>query len=137
MAENFTRKAPAASPIVASYTKLAAGSLANIIFFVNNTGVPLKVLMVSERHGTAESTAGSLTATVVKAASGTSVASGTALHATGVNLKGTADTNALPALGDIASLTLADGDSLGFKPSAAGTEIANVCVSVLMEPLNG
>jgi hypothetical protein len=34
-------------------------------------------------------------------------------------------------------LTLADGDSLGADVSAAGTEIADVNITVLMEPLNG
>jgi hypothetical protein len=137
MAENFRRFAPAPAVVVASYQKLGAGSLRDIVFFTNNTGVQLKVLVITERHGTAESTAGSLTVTVNKVPSGTAVGSGTALHGTGINLKGTANTNASPTLGDISALTLADGDSLGADVSAAGTEIADVNITVLMEPLNG
>jgi hypothetical protein len=137
MAENISRRNPCFAPIVGDFSKMGAGTLAATCFFTNNTGIPLIVRTITERHGTAEVTAGSLTATVLKVPSGTAVASGTALHATGINLKGTANTNASPTLGDVSALTLADGDSLGVNPSAAGTEIANVAITVLMEPLNG
>jgi hypothetical protein len=137
MAENISRRSPAFAPIQADFQKQGAGTLRSVCFWTNNTGIQLVVRGITERHGTAESTAGSLTATIRKVPSGTAVTAGTALHGTGINLKGTADTNASPTLGDISNLTIADGDSLGFHPSAAGTEIADVSVCVLLEPLNG
>jgi hypothetical protein len=134
---NKSRKEPSAPFIVASYTKAGAGTMRDVMFFVNKTGRPLRVLQIVERHGTAETTAGSLSVTVKKVASAQAVSAGTALHATGADLKATADTNISPTLtATLASLKLADGDGLGADFSAAGTEIADVCISVLLIPVN-
>jgi hypothetical protein len=139
MADNIvaTRKTPASETLRAVYMKPGAGSLRTCPFFINNTGHALQVLAITERHITKEATAGTLTATIWRAPSATALASGTALHATGIDLKGGANnTNQSPTLSATAADTIvADGDALGFVPSAAGTEIADVCVTVLMAPL--
>jgi len=128
-----SRKSPSSEPILASYVKAGAGSLRDIVFFTNATGEILQVQQITERHGTAEATAGTLTLTVKKAASGTAIASGTAVHAGTVNLKGTADTNASPTLSStLTDYQLSPGDSLGADFSAAGTEIADVAISVIL-----
>lgn len=132
-----SRKSPSSSPIVASYVKAGAGSLRDVVFFTNKTGRTLRVLQIVERHGAAETTAGTLTVTVKKAASATAIASGTALHATGIDLKGTADTNASPTLSvTLSDLKVADGTCIGADFSAAGTEIADVAITVLLIPIN-
>lgn len=133
---NKRRNDLVAPVLVADYQKPGAGGLRDVAFFTNKTGRKLQVLAIVERHGAAEVTAGSLTATIRKVPSGTAVASGTALHATGINLKGTANTNASPTLSPtLSTLRLADGDSLGASFSAAGTEIADVSITVLLSPV--
>lgn len=62
-----------------------------------------RVKGITARVETAGTDAGAVTAAVKKAASGTAIASGTALHASTINLKGTAATNQ--------SLTLSTTDS--------------------------
>jgi len=120
----------------ATFQKQGAGTLRTVVFYTNKTGHKMRVMQIVERHGTAEATAGSLTGTIYKVPSGTAPASGTALHGTGINLKGTANTNASPTLSaTLSDLKLADGDSLAFVPSAAGTEIADLGVTVLLAPI--
>jgi len=115
-----------------TYTKTGAGGLADIVFFTANRAC--KVIAAYERHGTAEATAGTLTGTLRKVTSGTAVGSGTAIMSNTFNLKGTADTNQTATLSATASdYTLAAGNSLGFDTSAAGTEIANMSVTVELQ----
>lgn len=93
--------------------------------------VACKIVSVKERHKTAESTAGSLTAMVKKVPSGTAAASGTSALSAGINMKGTADTNATPALSATASdYTFAAGDAVAAVLSASATELAGCEITV-------
>lgn len=116
--------------MVVSYSKYGAGSLADQVFFIAPEA--MKVLKVSAVFSAAEATAGTLTADVTKDTGTQAPAAGVAiLGSTKVNLKAAANTVQSPALtGTAANLMLAAGDRLAFKPSAAGTEIANVVVTV-------
>jgi hypothetical protein len=114
---------------------MGVAGLTDVVFFVNNTGVQLKVLAITARYSAANGSA--LTATIKKVPSGTVVASGTALHSTAIDLNSTTNTNSSPTLGDISALTLSDTDALGIDVSGAGTSIADLHVTVLLEPLNG
>lgn len=113
-----------------STRQAGAGSLATQAFFV--APVAMKVLKVSAVHSAAESTASTLTADVLKDTGTDAPGAGTSvLGATKVNLKGTANTVQAPTLAtSAATLTLAAGDRLALKPSAAGTEIAGLVVTV-------
>ncbi len=87
--------------------------------------VACKVVSVRERHTVAESTAATLTGMLKKVPSGTAPGSGTDCLAAGVNLKGTANTNASPALHATAgNYTLAAGDALAIVLSTTVTELA-------------
>lgn len=87
--------------------------------------VACKAVSVRERHKTAESTAATLTGMLKKVPSGTALSAGTDMLAAGVNLKGTADTNASPALHATAgNYTLAAGDGIGILASTTITELA-------------
>lgn len=107
-----------------------AGSLSTQAFFV--APVAMRVLKVSAVHSTAESTAGTLTADVTKDTSTNAPGAGVSvLGTTKVNLKSTANTVQSPSLTSTAAdLVLAAGDRLAIKPSAAGTEVAGVVVTV-------
>lgn len=84
-----------------------------------------KIVSVKERHGTAEATAGSLTAMVKKVPSATAIAGGTDTLAAGINMKATANTNQAPALhATAANYTFAAGDGVGVLLSGAATELA-------------
>jgi len=113
--------------MVVSYASYGA-EVATQAFFI--APVAMQVLKVSEVHGTANTAA--QTADITKD-TGTQAAGAGAvvLGSTKLNLAATANTVQSPALsGTAANLLLAAGDRLSFKPSIAGTEIANVVVTV-------
>lgn len=118
--------------MVVSYSKYGAGSLADQSFFI--APVPMKVLKVSEVHSVAN--ASTLTADITKSTGTTAPGGGTTVLAAQIDLQGTANTVQSPALSaTAANLLLAAGDRLSFKPSAAGTAIANVVVTVHLQKL--
>lgn len=114
------------------YTKLTAAGLVDIPFFVATE--PCKVTKVTEVHEAAETT-GALTAMLMKATGAAAlIGAGTALLNAAVNLKGAANTLVTPALSAVAGvLSLIPGDRLGFAPEAAGTEIADLVMTVTLE----
>jgi predicted RecA/RadA family phage recombinase len=116
--------------VAVTYASYGAGSLATQVFFV--APVAMRVLKVSEVHSAAETTAATLTGDVLKDTSTDAPGAGTSvLGATKANLKSAANTVQNPALSaTAANVLLAAGDRLAFKPSAAGTEAANVVVTV-------
>lgn len=118
--------------MMVSYASYGAGSLATQVFFI--APVAMRVLKVSEVHSAAEASAGTLTADITKDDGTDAPGAGvTVLGSTKADLKGTANTVQSPALTDTAAdLVMAAGDRLAFKPSAAGTEAANVVVTVQM-----
>jgi predicted RecA/RadA family phage recombinase len=116
-----------------SFTKAGAGSLptGGTQFFI--APVAMRVLGVTASFGTAESTAATLTGDVIKSTDTQAAGTGVSVLAASplIDLKGTADTAQSPALSaTAANLVLAAGNRLSFKASAAGTEIANVLVTV-------
>ncbi len=96
--------------------------------------VACKVVSVKERHTTAESTAATLTGMLKKVPSGTAASAGTDCLAAGVNLKGTANTNASPSLhATAANYTLAAGDALAIVASTTITELAGAEFTVELQ----
>lgn len=93
-----------------------------------------KVVKVTTRVDTAGTDGGAVTAAVKKAPSGTALASGTALHASTINLKGTAATNqSLTLSSTLTDLDIAAGDSIGLD--VTGTPTAAVgSVTVFLLP---
>jgi len=108
----------------------AAGSQAAEAFFV--APAACKVVRAKESHTTAEASAGTLTIDIVKDASGNAPGtSTTSVLAATFDGKGAANT---PQAQDGASGNqLAAGDRLTFKPSAAGTELTGVIITVELE----
>lgn len=102
------------------------------VFYVADR--PLKVKAVRARVEVAGTDAGAVTAVVKKAASGTAIASGTALHTSTINLKGTAATNQTITLSATDTDTdLAAGDAIGIDYT--GTLTAAVgCITVWVCP---
>lgn len=97
---------------------------------------PMQLVAVNERHSTAGSDGGAVTAMVKKVPSGTAVGSGTDMLSAGISLKGTADTNAAGTLhGTTANLQLAAGDSLAVALTGTPTSLAGVCVQCWLKPI--
>lgn len=99
------------------------------IFFI--APYPVEVVSVRERHETAGSDAGAVTLMVAKVPSGTAKGSGTDTLASGISLKGTADTNASGTLhATAANYRLAAGDALALVPTGVLTAVDGVTVTV-------
>jgi hypothetical protein len=115
---------------IAYVNQQAAGSQAAEAFFVAT--VACKVVRAKESHKTAEATAASLSLDIVKDASGDAPGtSTTSVLAAAFDGKGTANT---PQSQDGASgIELAAGDRLTYKPTAAGTELVGVIITVELE----
>ena len=78
--------------------------------------------------------AGSVTAVIKKAATGTALSAGTALHTGTINLKGTAATNQALTLAASASLALNAGDRIGISFTGTMTAaIGSVTVLILQK----
>jgi hypothetical protein len=120
------------SNIVPVQIVATAGSGLGYPFFIAKGA--WEVVAVTERHATAESTAGTLTAMLKKVASGTALVSGTDCLAAGINMKATANTNQSGTLhGTQANYQLADGNALGIILSASPTELANITFTVWLK----
>lgn len=118
--------------MVVTYASYGAGSKATQSFFI--APVPMKVLKVSEVHTAAN--ASTLTADVTKSSGTGAPGSGTSILAAQIDLEGTANTVQSPALSaTAANLLMAAGDRLSFKPTGAGTAIANIVVTVHLAKL--
>ena len=119
------------SAVMAPYVNVqAAGAQAAQAFFIANQ--PCEVVNASESHTAAETTAGTLTIDIVKEASGAAAGTSTTsvLEAT-FDGKGAADTPQKKACsGILANRQLAVGDRLSYKPSAAGTQLTGVIITV-------
>jgi hypothetical protein len=115
---------------VAYVNQQAAGSQAAESFFI--APVACKVVRAKESHKTAETSAATLTIDIVKDAPGDAPGtSTTSVLAATFNGKGAANT---PQSQDGASgVDLAPGDRLSYKPSAAGTELVGVIITVELE----
>jgi hypothetical protein len=102
------------------------------VFFT--TPRALRVVAIYARVEAAGTDGSAVTAVVKKAASGTAIASGTALHSSSINLKGTAATNQVLTLSTTSTdLDLAQGDSIGIDFTGVLTAATGV-VTVLLAP---
>lgn len=89
-----------------------ATSANSVVFVAPRTMV---VQSIAARVETAGTDVGVVTAVVNKAASGTAITAGTALHAGSINLKGTAATNQALVVATLPStVRMAAGDSIGI-----------------------
>lgn len=94
---------------------------------------PYYVLSVTERHETAGSDAGAVTAMLKVVPSGTAPSSGTDVLSAGLNLKSTANTNQSGTLLTTAGArTLDIGDALSFITTGTLTALAGVTISVVL-----
>jgi hypothetical protein len=105
-------------------------------FFVA-VGRAWRVLGIIARVEVAGTDAGAVTLAVKKAASGTDIASGTALHSSTADLKGTVDTNQTLTLSATSSdLDIAIGTAIGVDLTGTMTAARGV-VTVLLAPAPG
>lgn len=95
---------------------------------------PMKVKFIRARVTVAGTDGSAVTAVVGKVASGTAIGSGTALHSSSINLKGTADTNQSLTLSTTpATLELATGDALYIDFTGTLTNATGVVTVGLQE----
>jgi hypothetical protein len=95
---------------------------------------PYLVTAILGRVEVAGTDAGAVSAVVKKAASGTAIASGTALHSGSLNLKGTAASNqALTLSTTPADIAIAAGDTIGIDFTGTLTN-ATGSLTVLLAP---
>lgn len=102
------------------------------LFFTADAAYEL--VSVTERHETAGTNGSAVTLMLTKVPSGTAKGSGTDMLSAGIDLKGTADTNAAGALhATAANLKLAAGDSLALVPTGTLTALAGVHVTAWLK----
>lgn len=119
--------------VVTCRSLLAADQIDQSCFTANR---PYLVYRVNEIHTTAEATAGTLTLQGRRQQGTEAVASGDALFASTLNMKGTAQTLQTATLSATeADLILMTGDRLGLDFSASATELAGVTVTFYLYPL--
>lgn len=104
-------------------------SSADKVVFVADRAYTVKGILA--RVEVAGTDAAAVTAVVKKAASGTAITSGTALHTGSIDLKGTAATNQALTLG--ADLEIAEGDTIGVDFTGALTAAVGA-VTVSLAP---
>lgn len=95
---------------------------------------PYRVKAISGRVEVAGTDGGAVTSAIKKAASGTAITAGTALHSGTFNLKGTAATNQSLTLSTTdTDLSIAVGDSIGMDFTGTLTDASGV-LTVLLAP---
>lgn len=120
----------AAGFIQASYAYGAVALAVDTPFYVADRS--LTVVSITFRVEVAGIDAGAVTCQIRKAPSGTAIASGTVLHSSTGNLKGTTATNQVLTVSTTASdLYLASGNALGFDLTGISTAAIG-CVTVTM-----
>lgn len=103
-------------------------------FFIADSGYT--ILSIDEMHGTAGNDAGSVTLNIEKLTGTQSLGNGTSLLTTAFNLKATANTvqyGNITATGGANSIIR--GDRLALKLSGTPTTVANLIVTVYIQPL--
>ncbi len=120
------------SPVVVSYVYGDAASIDSAFFVADRA---YRVHAIRARINVVGSDGGAVTAVVRKAPSATAPASGTALHSSSIDLKGTANANqSLTLSATTADLNLAAGDSLCLDVTGTTTAARGV-VTVFLIPL--
>lgn len=119
-------------PVLLNYVYGEATPLDNAFFVAHRA---YRVHKISVRPLVVGSDAGAVTTTVKKAPSGTAIASGTVLHSSSADLKGTINTNqALTLSATTADLNIAAGDAIGMDTTGTMTAARGV-VSLELIPL--
>lgn len=109
-------------------------NVADATFFVANRD--WRVVAITARVEVAGTDGGAVTGTIKKAASGTDIASGTALHTGSIDLKGTVDTNqSLTISTTLTTLDIPSGTAIGFDLTGTPTTARGV-VSVFLLPVS-
>lgn len=109
-------------------------NLADVSFFVANRDY--RVIGITARIEVAGTDGSAVTGAVKKAASGTDIAAGTALHSSTINLKGTVNTNqALTVSTTYADLDIPAGTAIGLDLTGTPTAARGV-VSVFLVPIS-
>lgn len=98
---------------------------------------PCEVLIVTERHTVAGTSAGSVTLNLVKVPSGSAIASGTSVLVSAFDLKSTANVpvNKLGSAQLSTARQLKPGDSLAAVSSGTLTSLEGVHLEVYLKPL--
>jgi hypothetical protein len=112
-------------------TEWVASSVDKVFFVATR---PYRVKAISARPTAAGTDSGAVSAVIKKAASGTAITSGTALHSGSIDLKGTANTVQDLTLSTTSTdLDIADGDAIGIDFTGTLTTAAGV-VTVTLAP---
>ncbi len=94
---------------------------------------PYYLISITERHETAGSNGGAVTAMLKNVPSGTAPASGTDMLSAGLNLKSTANTNQSGTVSTVAGArTIDTGESLSMITTGTLTDLAGVTISVVL-----
>lgn len=96
-----------------------------------------EIVSATERHETLGTDGSAVSADIVKAASGTALASGTTLLASVFNLKATVNTTQARSLsaGTLAAdRMLYEGQCLGINFAGTMTAVTGVCITVVLQP---
>lgn len=108
-----------------------ASSVDKVVFVAPRRCIVKSITWRVEVAGT---DAGAVTAVIKKAASGTAIASGTALHSSSANLKGTAATNQTLTLSTtLSDLDIAAGTAIGIDFTGVLTSATGV-VTIALAP---
>ena len=117
-------------PIIFVKSEYTASSVDKVFFVAPRRCIVKSITLRVEAAGT---DAGAVSAVIKRAASGTAIGSGTALHSSSANLKGTAATNQTLTLSttaadlDIAAGTAIGIDFTGTLTSATGVVTVALC----------
>lgn len=110
--------------VVYAETEYTASSVDKTFFVAPRA---MRVVSITCRVEAAGTDAGAVTAVIKKAASGTAIASGTALHSSTFNLKGTAATNQALTLSTTSTdLDIAAGNAIGIDFTGTLTSATGV-----------
>lgn len=120
-----------AGPFMAASGEYNASSVDKVVYVAQRS---VRVDSIIGRVTVAGTDGSAVTATVRKVPSGTAITSGTALHSSTFNLKGTADTNQTLTLSTTASdLLLAAGDAIALDFTGTLTSATGV-ITVGLSP---
>lgn len=102
-----------------------------VVFFLPRDGT-FELVSITERHITPGNDAGAVTAMLTKVPSGTALASGTAMLASGLDLKATADTVQSGTLSTTPANTRLDsGDGAAIALTGTPTALASVIIETV------
>lgn len=120
-------------PVTVRLKNTDAATAANYgVFFVSER--QYNVLAVAEVHGTAGTDASAVTLQIERLQGTEAPDSGDALLSTALSLKATANTVQYGTLVNTGVTALQRGDRLSLKDSGSLTDVANLCVTVYIQP---